>query len=135
MTFFSGKPRLNWIIRTLLTSHSERFFNPKHYSRSRHENSTLDEHADFDTELSKIKLPTGDVGEAFPRTIKTLFSYDGQSMCLLKSQRQTDRILERKVVQLLNEYGLQELGTHLDNLNRFLTFIGEPCLRLVMVKR
>lgn len=51
-------------------------------SQSRRENSTLDEHADFETDLSKIKLPDGNVSRAFPRTLKDLFSYDGQSVHL-----------------------------------------------------
>ena len=46
-------------------------------SRSRHDNSTLDEHADFETNLSKIKLPDGSVSSGYPRTLKHLFSYDG----------------------------------------------------------
>ena len=49
--------------------------------RSRHENSTLDEHADFETNLSKIKLPDGSVSKTFPRTMKMLFSYDGRFIC------------------------------------------------------
>jgi len=48
-------------------------------SRSRHENSTLDEQADFETALAKIKLPDGNVSQAFPRTIRELFLYDGES--------------------------------------------------------
>ena len=51
-------------------------------SRSRHENSTLDEHADFETNLAKITLPDGEVSGAYPRTLKELFSYDGQPMHL-----------------------------------------------------
>ncbi|KAF9650978.1 hypothetical protein BDM02DRAFT_1014666 [Thelephora ganbajun] len=76
-------------------------------SRSRHENSTLDEQADFETGLSKIKLPNGDVSNIFPRTLKELFSYD-----------------EYQLLQLFDEYGLRRLDTHLENLNRFLAFIG-----------
>jgi len=76
-------------------------------SRSRHENSTLDEHADFETDLSKIKLPDGTVSKTFPRTMKKLFSYD-----------------ETRLLILFNEYDLQKLDTHLENLNRFLAFIG-----------
>jgi len=80
-------------------------------SRSRHGNSTLDEHADFETNLSKIKLPNGDVSTAFPRTLKDLFSYD-----------------ERQLLQLFDDYGLRGLNTHLENLNRFLAFIGSRSL-------
>ena len=50
------------------------------YRRSRHHNSTLDEHADFETVLSKIALPDGSVSKVFPQTLKALFSYDGQSV-------------------------------------------------------
>ncbi|KAF9782398.1 hypothetical protein BJ322DRAFT_218546 [Thelephora terrestris] len=76
-------------------------------SRSRHENSTLDEHADFETDLSKIKLLDGKVSVAFPRTMRMLFAYD-----------------ETRLLKLLDDYGLQKLDTHLENLNRFLAFIG-----------
>ena len=47
-------------------------------SRSRHENSTLDEQADFETPLATIKLPDGNVSKTYPTTLKELFSYDGQ---------------------------------------------------------
>jgi len=76
-------------------------------SRSRHDNSTFDEQADFETSLSKIKLPDGRVSKAFPRTLKDLFSYD-----------------EHQLLQLFDDYGLRKLNTHLENLNRFLAFIG-----------
>jgi len=76
-------------------------------SRSRHTNSTLDEHADFETDLATIKLPDGNVSQAYPSTLKALFSYD-----------------EQKVARLLDDYGLRRLDTHVENLNRFLAFIG-----------
>jgi len=76
-------------------------------SRARHENCTLDEHTDFETPLSGIKLPSGNISEAFPRTLKTLFSYD-----------------EKQLVELFNDYHLKMLDSHVENLNRFLAFIG-----------
>jgi len=44
---------------------------------ARHNNSTLDEHVDFTSKLSKIKLKDGTTSENFPTTLKELFSYDG----------------------------------------------------------
>jgi 23S rRNA pseudoU1915 N3-methylase RlmH len=76
-------------------------------SRARHTNSTLDEHADFRSNLSKIKRKDGTTSELFPTSLKDLFSYD-----------------EKRVLQLLKSYGLQPLTTDIENLNRFLTFIG-----------
>lgn len=95
-------------------------------SRSRHENSTLDEHADFETDLSKISLPDGTVSNKFPRTLKALFSYDGQTVYSSPWRwRLTNNILDKQLLQLFDDYGLQRLDTHLENLNRFLAFIGE----------
>ena len=37
----------------------------------------------------------------------------------------TDHISEKQLLQLFEDYGLQRLDTHLENLNRFLAFIGE----------
>jgi len=80
-------------------------------SRSRYENSTLDEHVDFEVDLAKIKLPDGQVSRVFPRTLKELFSYD-----------------EQKLLRLFDDYGLQKLDTHVENLNRLLAFIGSRSL-------
>ena len=47
--------------------------------------------------------------------------------------RPTDCISERVLGQLFDEYGLSKLENHLENLNRFLAFIGElsPCLTMI----
>lgn len=49
------------------------------HRRARHTNSTLDEHADFRSNLSKIKRKDGTTSELFPTSLKDLFSYDGVS--------------------------------------------------------
>lgn len=94
-------------------------------SRARHENSTLDEQADFTEILAQIKLLDGSVSKVFPRTLKQLFSYDGQSMDLAHFCDPTDGTSEQRLLQLFDDYGLQKLSTHVENLNRFLAFIGE----------
>jgi len=37
----------------------------------------------------------------------------------------TECTLEHQLLRLFDEYGLKKLNTHLENLNRFLAFIGE----------
>lgn len=53
------------------------FPDPKQpFSRSRHANSTLDVHDDFNVELRAITLRDGNVNKAFPKNLRELFSYD-----------------------------------------------------------
>ena len=59
--------------------HTEVFPDPKQpFSRSRHANSTLDVHDDFNVELRAITLRDGNVSNAFPKNLRELFSYDGE---------------------------------------------------------
>jgi len=76
-------------------------------SLSRHANSTLDLQDDFSTKLKTIRRQDGCVSELFPLNLRELFSYD-----------------DERLVQLLKQYGLRPLGKHIDNLTRFLIFIG-----------
>lgn len=46
----------------------------------------------------------------------------------------TDCISEKNLRQLFNEYELQPLESHLENLNRFLSFIGESFACPTMIK-
>ena len=96
---------------------------------ARRANSTLDEHVDFGSTLSKIKLKDGATCETFPTSLRELFSYDGMSP-LRKKNSSVQPLPEKQIIELLNYYGLQPLTTDIENLNRFLAFIGEltPCL-------
>ena len=47
------------------------------------------------------------------------------SACFYLIVKLADPVAEKQLLQLLDDYELRQLNTHLENLNRFLAFIGK----------
>ena len=75
---YIGRLKSSFTTREISSPPATNTSDPIVASRARHENSTLDEQADFEATLATIKLPDGNVSRTYPTTLKELFSYDGQ---------------------------------------------------------
>ena len=66
------------------------------------------------------------MNEFFPKTLRELFSYDGNCCSLFMDLARRINVPQAgKVVQLVTEHGLLPLDKYNENLNRFLAFIGK----------
>jgi len=76
-------------------------------SQARRENSTFDEFYDLDKQIHVVSNSGGHKSDLYPENLRQLFQYN-----------------DAKIQRLLQFYELLDCGSKIDNLNRFIAFIG-----------